>query len=137
MNRRSVARSKSTPVRWPLEQLRLVQVTDYTRKRGKVPERTFTADELAVALEFLGRLEYCRRRPDASDALASVTGTLGPLRGLVSLLREVIDEVDFDAQQFLADALEYFTVRLEVASQDPAVRRARYAVELVATGGGA
>ncbi|HXH81714.1 MAG TPA: hypothetical protein VNN07_02165 [Candidatus Tectomicrobia bacterium] len=123
-----MARAKRGSKRIALDGVRVLQVSQFTGERWKQPPREFTADEIAIALDFLGRLDY-NRVPD--QYLSKAHGTLDPLRGLVEVLRDAhLHELEAYGQAFLAEALEFLTVRLEIASEPAERRRARYVLEL-------
>jgi hypothetical protein len=119
-----------------LTRVQIRRVEDFSGKPIPRKQQTeMSVDDVALALDFLERINWRRTREEKAAWIDSqvISDRLHALRGLIHLRQELVDrhalavsEEDWDA--FIADLLEYFTIRAELAGETTIPRERRYAV---------
>lgn len=138
MSKTKVAQKPPKKLPLHLGDAAIQQVRDFSSNAiPRARQQKMPVGDVALALDFLQRLKW-RRSDDENRAWIdseTISDRLHALRALIHLRQELADgdrlgvsEHEWDA--FIADLLEYFTVRAELAGQPSTWREIRYMVSV-------
>ncbi len=137
MSKPKVPRKAPENALLPLASLTIRRVESFSGKPLHGVERdVISTGDVALALDFLERIQYRRLEPEKKTWIdaETVTDRLHTLRKLIQVAPRILNADDdayiseYDMADLTADILEYLTVRAELAGEMASARERRYMV---------
>jgi hypothetical protein len=133
---KTIAQKAPKKVLISLADVTIRRVEDFSGKSwAKALHESMSVSKLALGLDFIERIGWRRTAEEKETWLdtEAVADRLHALRGLVRLRQELVERDELAVSEegwdaFIADVLEYFTIRAELAGETHIPRERRYMV---------